>query len=134
MGGLLRPARRIGRIPGRLVVFGPDAIVEDDKFKAGARYFPKIAAPYRMDLDDLCYLYVTDANGGKRWESLVDPGAHKTGMSDREKRYVVETFAGTDPDPSVWLDVETYERHGLRGRFQKHKSWDSQMSSLWWFV
>ena len=47
-----------------------------------------------MDLNDKCYLYLTDAKGVVVWESMFDSG--------HQVKYVVGTFTGMSPDPSEW--------------------------------
>ena len=70
--------------------FGPRDVVGHADFKAGKDYFALSKRPYTMDLDDRCYLYVTDSDGFVVWESMYD------------KRFIDEQFTGESPDPSVW--------------------------------
>jgi len=74
--------------------FGPRDVVAEPSFKADTRYFPMSRGPYRMDLNDKCYLYVTDSDGVVVWESMYNSG--------RQVEYVVGTFTGESPDPPVW--------------------------------
>jgi hypothetical protein len=73
---------------------GPRDLFKNASFKADGRYFPLGEGPYRMDLNDKCYLYVTDAKGVVVWESMFDSG--------HQVKYVVGTFTGMSPDPSEW--------------------------------
>lgn len=72
----------------------PLDLFRDTSFKADGRYFPLGEGPYRMDLNDRCYLYVADAKGVVVWESMFDSG--------HQVKYVVGTFTGMSPDPSEW--------------------------------
>jgi hypothetical protein len=47
-----------------------------------------------MELNNKCYLFVSDANGVVIWESMFD--------SDYQQKYIVGTFTGMSPDPSEW--------------------------------
>ena len=71
-------------------------VVENPIYKAGPYYFPmsSTGAPYTMELNDLCYLFVTASDGVVVWESPVDDY-----VADE---YVIDTFTGYDPDPSIW--------------------------------
>ena len=51
--------------------FGPMDVVDNTTYKAGSEYFPLSYGPYRLDLNDECYLYVTSADGVVVWESPV---------------------------------------------------------------
>ena len=73
---------------------GPRDLFKNASFKACGRYFPLGEGPYRMDLNDKCYLYLTDAKGVVVWESMFDSG--------HQVKYVVGTFTGMSPDPSEW--------------------------------
>ena len=73
---------------------GPRDLFKNASFKADWRYFPLGERPYRMDLNDKCYLYVTDAKGVVVWESMFNSG-HQT-------KYVLSTFTGMSPDPLEW--------------------------------
>ena len=73
---------------------GPRDLFKNASFKADWRYFPLGERPYRMDLNDKCYLYVTDAKGVVVWESMFNSG-HQT-------KYVLDTFTGMSPDPLEW--------------------------------
>ena len=105
--------------------FGPmDVVGNSTTYKAGHEYFPFSHGPYRMDLSDECYLYVTSADGVVVWESPVD--------DEVADLYVIDTFTGRDPDPVVWPAVVDYsltettpqvlwrleDVRGLRGRLQ----------------
>jgi hypothetical protein len=69
-------------------------LVKNNDFKAGGRYFPLGEGPYTMELNNKCYLFVSDANGVVVWESMFDSGF--------QQKYVVGTFTGMSPDPSEW--------------------------------
>ena len=73
---------------------GPFALVNNATFKANTTYFPRGVGPYRMDLNDKCYLYVTDGKGVVVWESMFNSG--------KQGAYVVNTFTGMAADPSEW--------------------------------
>lgn len=73
---------------------GPLDLVKNNDFKAGGRYFPLGEGPYSMELNNKCYLFVSDANGVVVWESMFDSGY--------QQKYVVGTFTGMSPDPSEW--------------------------------
>ena len=73
---------------------GPRDLFKNASFKADWRYFPLGERPYRMDLNDKCYLYVTDAKGVVVWESMFNSG-HQT-------KYLLDTFTGMSPDPLEW--------------------------------
>lgn len=73
---------------------GPRDLFKNASFKADWRYFPLGERPYRMDLNDKCYLYVTDAKGVVVWESMFNSG-HQT-------KYILDTFTGMSPDPLEW--------------------------------
>ena len=75
---------------------GPRDLFKNASFKADWRYFPLGERPYRMDLNDKCYLYVTDAKGVVVWESMFNSG-HQT-------KYLLDTFTGMSPDPLEWPD------------------------------
>lgn len=105
--------------------FGPmDVVGNSSTYKAGHEYFPFSHGPYRMDLSDECYLYVTSGDGVVVWESPVD--------DEVADLYVIDTFTGRDPDPVVWPAVVDYsltettpqvlwrleDVRGLRGRLQ----------------
>ena len=70
--------------------FGPRDVVGHADFKAGKDYFALSKGPATMDLNDRCYLYVTDSDGLVVWESMYD------------KRFIDDQFTGESPDPSVW--------------------------------
>ena len=75
--------------------FGPMDVVENPIYKAGPYYFPmSTGVPYTMELNDLCYLFVMTSDGVVVWESPVDDY-----VADE---YVIDTFHGYDPDPSIW--------------------------------
>ena len=78
---------------------GPRDLFKNESFKADWRYFPLGERPYRMDLNDKCYLYVTDAKGVVVWESMFNSG-HQT-------KYLLDTFTGMSPDPLEWPDDGT---------------------------
>jgi hypothetical protein len=80
--------------------FGPMDVVENPIYKAGSYYFPISTGPYTMELNDLCYLFVTASDGVVVWESPVDDY-----VADE---YVIDTFTGQDPDPSIWPVVMRY--------------------------
>ena len=69
-------------------------LVNRTSFKANRTYFPLSVGPYRMDLNDKCYLYVTDGKGVVVWESMFN--------GDKAAQYVVNTFTGMAADPSEW--------------------------------
>ena len=73
---------------------GPRDLFKNASFKACGRYFPLGEGPYRMDLNDKCYLYLTDAKGVVVWESMFDSG--------HQVKHVVGTFTGMSPDPLEW--------------------------------
>lgn len=51
---------------------GPLDLVNNTIFKASMQYFPLGMGPYRIDLNDKCYLYVTDGKGVVVWESMFN--------------------------------------------------------------
>ena len=65
---------------------GPHFLVNNTSFKANR--------PYRMDLSDKCYLYVTDGKGVVVWESMFN--------MNYTDQYVVNTFTGLSQDPAIW--------------------------------
>jgi hypothetical protein len=73
---------------------GPADLVNNVTFKANTQYFPLAVKPYRMDLNDKCYLYVTDGMGVVVWESLFHRG--------KALQYVESTFTGMSQDPLEW--------------------------------
>jgi hypothetical protein len=73
---------------------GPADLVNNVTFKANTQYFPLAVKPYRMDLSDKCYLYVTDGMGVVVWESLFHRG--------KALQYVESTFTGMTQDPLEW--------------------------------
>ena len=73
---------------------GPADLVNNLTFKANTQYFPLAVKPYRMDLNDKCYLYVTDGMGVVVWESLFHRG--------KALQYVESTFTGMTQDPLEW--------------------------------
>ncbi|KAL7538820.1 hypothetical protein ACHAWF_010088 [Thalassiosira exigua] len=79
--------------------FGPMDVVRSAEYKAGPEYFPLSYGPYRMDLNDECYLHVTSNDGVVVWESPVN---------DPLRRMVIGSFTGRDPDPKVWPVVADY--------------------------
>ena len=81
-------------------LFGPTVVVNEPKYKAGLDYFPNSRGPYRMDLDDLCYLYVTDSHGLVVWESPFS--------SNEARHRVAGSFRGFDEDPAAWPAVQRY--------------------------
>ena len=83
--------------------FGPMDVVDNTTYKAGSEYFPLSYGPYRLDLNDECYLYVTSADGVVVWESPVLDDHTIANM------YVIDTFTGQDPDPDVWPPVIDYK-------------------------
>ena len=80
--------------------FGPNTAVDKASFMAGPKYFPMSKGPYRLDLSNECYLYVTDSAGLVVWESLFSSGTRKA--------YIVDSFSGFDKDPSVWPKVKVF--------------------------
>jgi hypothetical protein len=74
--------------------FGPDELMNDLTTKTSEYYFPKSAAPYRIDLNDRCYLALTDNKGVVMWESQV--------YGHLRNEYVLGTFKGYDRDPVEW--------------------------------
>jgi len=75
-------------------------VVENPIYKADPYYFPMSTGPYTMELNDLCYLFVTASDGVVVWESPVDDF-----VADE---YVIDTFHGYDPDPLIWPAVIKY--------------------------
>jgi len=73
---------------------GPRDLFKNASFKANWRYFPLGERPYRMDLNDKCYLHVTDAKGVVVWESMFNSG--------HQAKYVIDTFTGMSSDPTDW--------------------------------
>jgi hypothetical protein len=69
-------------------------LVKNNDFNAGGWYFPLGEGPYRMELNNKCYLFVSDANDIVVWESMFDSGY--------QQKYVVGTFTGMRLDPSEW--------------------------------
>jgi hypothetical protein len=80
---------------------GPLDLVKNKDFKAGGGYFPLGEGPYRMELNNKCYLFVSDANGVVVWESMFNSG--------HQQKYVLGTYTGMSPDPSEWpVDGKIY--------------------------
>jgi hypothetical protein len=80
---------------------GPLDLVKNIDFKAGGLYFPLGKGPYRMELNNKCYLFVSDANGVVVWESMFDSG--------HQQKYVLSTYTGMSSDPSDWpVDGKIY--------------------------
>ncbi|KAL3780846.1 hypothetical protein ACHAW5_000840 [Stephanodiscus triporus] len=73
---------------------GPHFLVNNTSFKANTQYFPLGVGPYRMDLSNKCYLYVTDGMGVVVWESMFN--------KNYTDRYVINIFTGLSQDPARW--------------------------------
>lgn len=66
---------------------------------ASTAYFPHSVPPYRIDLNNQCYLALMDGNGVVLWESQF----HSKWAEER----VEESFRGYDPDPIEWEAFNT---------------------------
>ena len=107
-GPRVRPTKRLWRHDvGNGTTFGPDDVLRGAQYKAGPDYFPMSRGPYRMDLDDECYLYVTSDDGVVVWESPVNGSM---------RRMIVDSFTGRDPDPDVWPAVVEYSSPADHGK------------------
>jgi hypothetical protein len=73
---------------------GPLDLVKNNNFKAEGEYFPLGEGPYSIELNNKCYLFVSDANGFVIWESMFNIGY--------QQKYAVGAFTGMSPDPSKW--------------------------------
>ena len=71
--------------------FGPEVIRSDPKYKASDYYFPTSENPFRIDMNNGCYLSLTDNNRMVVWESEFS--------NSTTKAYIVDTFTGFDADP-----------------------------------
>lgn len=74
--------------------FGPEVIRSDPKYKASDYYFPTSENPFRIDMNNGCYLSLTDNNRMVVWESEFS--------NSTTKAYIVDTFTGFDADPDEW--------------------------------
>ena len=70
-----------------------------------SRYFPLSKGPYTLDLNDECYLFLTDSDGVVVWESMFDesprPQPSRPGYPLNADPWYWG-FSGQTPDPSVW--------------------------------
>lgn len=74
--------------------FGPEVVISpqnDAVYMASTTYFPHSVPPYRIDLNNQCYLALKDGNGVVLWESQF----HSKWAEER----VEKSFRGYDPDP-----------------------------------
>eukprot|EP00592_Proboscia_alata_P006316 CAMPEP_0194360102 /NCGR_PEP_ID=MMETSP0174-20130528/7397_1 /TAXON_ID=216777 /ORGANISM="Proboscia alata, Strain PI-D3" /LENGTH=693 /DNA_ID=CAMNT_0039131389 /DNA_START=19 /DNA_END=2097 /DNA_ORIENTATION=- len=78
----------------RVSTFGPNIVTSKDEYKATASYFPRRQGPYKIDLNDKCYLYLTDSMGVVLWESEFN--------ANMALDHVVHSFRGYDNDPIEW--------------------------------
>lgn len=75
--------------------FGPGVVrAEGTQYMGSRKYFPDSQGPFRIDLSNDCYLYLSDASGAILWESEFS--------SSKAREYIVETFTGQSNDPAVW--------------------------------